>query len=62
MPAGFFSEFYIPADSSGRHVLCVGDHRIPLAAVPADEGRILIRLARPPLFSYLIHQLRELWR
>jgi hypothetical protein len=55
-------EFSIPADSVGNHVLCVGDHRILLAAVPADEGRILIRLARPPLFTYLIHQLRELWR
>jgi hypothetical protein len=55
-------EFYIPADSVGNHVLCVRDHRIPLASVPADEGRILIRLARPPLFIYLIHQLRELWR
>ena len=55
-------EFSIPADSVGNHVLCVGDRCIPLAAVPADEGRILIRLARPPLFTYLIHQLRELWR
>jgi hypothetical protein len=55
-------EFSIPADSVGNHVLCVGDHRILLAAVPADEGRILIRLARPPLFTYLFHQLRELWR
>ena len=55
-------EFSIPAASVGNHVLCVGDHRILLAAVPADEGRILIRLARPPLFTYLIHQLRELWR
>jgi len=55
-------EFSIPADSVGNHVLCVGDHRILLAAVPADEGRILIRLARSPLFTYLIHQLRELWR
>jgi hypothetical protein len=40
----------------------VGDHRIPLASVPADGGRILVRLARPALFTYLIHQLRELWR
>jgi hypothetical protein len=55
-------EFSIPAASVGNHVLCVGDHRIPLAAVPADGGRILIRLARPPLFTYLIHQFRELWR
>lgn len=55
-------EFSIPADSIGNHVLSVGDRRIPLAAVPADEGRIRIRLARPPLFTYLIHQLRELLR
>ena len=55
-------EFSIPADSVGHHVVCVGDRRIPLAAVPADGGRILIRLTRPPLFTYLIHQLRELWR
>ena len=55
-------EFSIPAASVGNHVLCVGDHRIPLAAVPADDGRILVRLARPPLFTYLIHHLRELWR
>jgi hypothetical protein len=55
-------EFSIPADSSGRHMLRVGDHRILLASVPAHEGRILIRLVRPPLFTYLIHHLRELWR
>jgi hypothetical protein len=55
-------EFYIPAASVGNHVLCVGEHRVRLAAVPADGGRILIRLARPPLFTYWIHQLRELWQ
>jgi len=55
-------EFSIPAASVGNHVLCVGDHCIPLAAVPADGGSVLIRLARPPLFTYLIHHLRELWR
>jgi hypothetical protein len=52
-------EFSIPAASVGSHVICVGDHRIP---VPADGGSILVRLARPALFTYLIHQLRELWR
>jgi hypothetical protein len=55
-------EFSIPAASVGNHVLCAGDHRITLAAVPADEGRILIRLTRPPLFTYWVHQLREFWR
>ena len=55
-------EFSIPAASVGNHELCVGDHRIPLAAVPADEGRINIRLTRPPLFIYLIHSLMEFWR
>ena len=55
-------EFSIPADSVGNHVLDVGDRRIPLSTVPSDEGRILVRLVRPPLFIYLIHSLRELWR
>jgi hypothetical protein len=55
-------EFSIPADSVGNHVLVVGGHRIALASVPADEGRILIRLARPPLFIYWIQALRELWQ
>jgi len=55
-------EFSIPADSVGNHVLDVGDLRIPLPTVPSDEGRILVRLVRPPLFIYLIHSLRELWR
>ncbi len=55
-------EFSIPADSVGNHVLCAGGRRLPLASVPADEGRILIRLTRPPLFIYLIHALREFWR
>jgi hypothetical protein len=54
--------FSIPAASMGNHVLCVGDRRIPLASVPADEGIIHIRQTRPPLFIYLIHPLRELWR
>jgi len=55
-------EFSILADSVGNHVLHAGGRRIPLASVPADDGRILIRLARPPLFIYWIHPLRELWR
>jgi len=55
-------DFSIPADSVGNHVLRVGDRRIPLASIPADDGRILIRLTRPPLLIYLIHPLRELWR
>jgi hypothetical protein len=55
-------EFSILADSVGDHVLHAGERRIPLASVPADEGRILIRLARPPLFVYCNHPLRELWR
>ena len=55
-------EFSIPADSVGNHVLDVGARRIPLSTVPSDEGRILVRLVRPPLFIYLIHSLRELWR
>lgn len=55
-------EFSIPADSVGNHVLAAGGRRIPLASIPAEEGSILIRLARPPLFIYWIHSLRELWR
>lgn len=55
-------EFSIPAASVGNHVLCVGDRRIPLAAVPANEGRVVIRLTRPPFFIYLIHSFMELWR
>jgi hypothetical protein len=55
-------EFSIPADSVGSHVLCAGERRLPLASIPADEGRILVRLTRPPLFIYLIHSLREFWR
>jgi hypothetical protein len=55
-------EFSIPADSVGNHVLCAGGRRIPLASVPADGGRILVRLTRTPLFIYWIHPLRELWR
>jgi hypothetical protein len=55
-------EFSIPADSMGSHMLAVGGHCIPLSSVPADEGRIRIRLARPPLFIYLIHSLREYGR
>lgn len=52
-------EFAVPADSVGNHVLMAGGRRIPLAAIPADEGRILIRLARPSLFDYWTHLLRE---
>jgi hypothetical protein len=55
-------DFSIPAGSMGDHVLCVGDRRIPLASVPVEDGRIHIRLTRPPLFTYLTHPLRELWR
>jgi hypothetical protein len=55
-------EFSIPADSVGNHVLDVGERRIPLSTVPSDEGSVLVRLVRQPLFIYLIHQLRELWR
>lgn len=55
-------EFSIPADSIGNHELFVGGDRIPLASVPADDGRIRVRLARPPLFIYLIHSLGEYWR
>lgn len=55
-------EFTIPADSVGNHVLFAGGRRIPLASVPADEGRIRVRLARLPLFIYLIHSFEEFWR
>lgn len=55
-------EFSIPADSVGNHVLCAGGRRIPLKSIPADEGRIRVGLARPALFTYWIHSLRELWR
>lgn len=55
-------EFSIPADSMGNHMLVAGGHCIPLSSVPADEGRIRVRLARPPLFIYLIHSLGEYWR
>ena len=52
-------EFSIPADSVGNHTLAVGGDCIPLSSVAADEGRIRVRLARPPLFIYLIHSLGE---
>jgi hypothetical protein len=55
-------EFSIPVDSVGNHVLCAGERRLPLASVPTEDGRILVRLTRPPLFIYLIHSLREFWR
>jgi len=55
-------EFSIPADSVGNHVLDVGERRIPLSTVPSDEGSVLVRLVRQPLFIYLIHQLRGFWR
>jgi hypothetical protein len=55
-------EFYIPKDSVGNHILDVGGRCIPIATVPSDDGRILVRLARPPLFIHLIHKFRELWQ
>lgn len=51
-------EFSIPADSVGDHLLTVGVHRILLKSVPADRGRILIRLVRQPLLIYLIHHFK----
>jgi len=51
-------EFSIAADSMGSHVLDVGERRIPLSSVPSDEGRVLVRLVRQPLFIYLIHYFR----
>jgi hypothetical protein len=54
-------EFSIPADSIGNHVLFIDGRRIPLSSVPAEGGSIHIRLIRQPVFSYLIHQFRELW-
>lgn len=53
-------EFSILADSVGNYVLCTSNRSLPLASVPADNGRILVRLTRPPLFIHLIHTLREL--
>jgi hypothetical protein len=55
-------EFFLAADSVGGQVLEVGRRRIPLSSVPSDDGRIRVRLARPPLFTYLIHHIRELSR
>jgi hypothetical protein len=51
-------EFSIPAGSLGDHLLTVGDLRISLKSVSADQGRIFIRLVRRPLLLYLIHHLR----
>lgn len=55
-------EFSLPAHSVGKHELVAGGRRIALASIPADEGRILIRLARQPLIIYWIHALRGLWQ
>jgi hypothetical protein len=50
-------EFSVPADSVGDHVLAVGDRSISLRSIPADQGRILIRLVRQPLLGYLIRRM-----
>jgi hypothetical protein len=55
-------EFTIPADSVGNHMIVLGGDCIPLSSVEADEGRIRVQLALPPLFIFLIHSLWEYWR
>jgi hypothetical protein len=50
-------EFSVPADSVGDHMLTVDDRRIPLKSVPAEQGRVLIRLVRQPLLVYLIRRM-----
>jgi hypothetical protein len=50
----FLNEFSIPAGSVGGHILSAGGRRIALADVPAEDGRIRIRLTRQPLVVYLV--------
>jgi len=50
----FLTEFSIPAGSVGGHVLSAGSQRIALADVPAEDGRIRVRLTRKPLIVYLV--------
>lgn len=48
------NEFSIPAGSVGGHFLSAGGRRIALADVPAEDGRIRVRLTRQPLIVYLV--------
>jgi hypothetical protein len=47
-------EFFIPAASVGSQSLSAGGRRIALSDVPAEGGRIRVRLTRQPLIVYLI--------
>ena len=48
------NEFSIPAGSVGGLILSAGGRRIALADVPAEDGRIRVRLTRQPLIVYLV--------
>lgn len=47
-------EFFIPAASVGSQSLSADGRRIALADVPAEGGRISVRLTRKPLIVYLV--------
>jgi len=47
-------EFFVPAHSVGGYCLSTSGRRINLSDVPAENGRIRVRLTRPPLIVYLI--------
>jgi len=47
-------EFFVPAHSVGGYRLSASGRRIDLSDVPAENGRIRVRLTRPPLIVYLI--------
>jgi hypothetical protein len=51
--------FTVPADSVGGHVLAAGGRELPLAAVPVEDGRIVVRLTRTTRFAVLAHHLKE---
>jgi hypothetical protein len=50
----FLNDFSIPSGSVGGHILSAGGRRIALADVPAEDGRIRVRLTRRPLIVYLV--------
>jgi len=49
-------EFFVPAHSVGGYRLSTSGRRIDLSDVPAENGRIRVRLSRQPLITYLIHR------
>jgi hypothetical protein len=51
--ARILQEFSMPAGSVGGYSLSAGGRRIALRDVPAEDGRIRVRLTRQPLIVYL---------